>query len=208
MCQAWTGMNCSGRKFEKLQCLLLTNKWRLNRLIFYHLIYTWTVKDALLPDFLETFPSKPGLTLQYNGCQHPTAPIISPQHSMHSVQLRNQKWRVKQKVLEPASLRCLQGSRNSNSCQPDLLIGIGRSSSLLLSIQVSQLPPSFSYHLSLVSHASHSSLGLHNKLHCDHIQKLLLPKTRNIYLKLRLLCVWFFFPLWGRLHLCLICGYL
>lgn len=74
-----------------------------------------------------------------------TAPIISPQHSVHSAQLKNQKWRVKQKVLEPGSLRCLQGSSNCNSCQPDLLIGTGRSFSLLLSIQVSQLPPFLSY---------------------------------------------------------------
>lgn len=63
VCQAWTGVNCSGRK-----CYLrnFSAKWRLNRLIFYHLVFIWTVKEALLP----VFPSKPDLTSQSNGRQH------------------------------------------------------------------------------------------------------------------------------------------
>lgn len=37
----------------------------------------------------------------------PTALILSPQYPIHSAQLKNQKGRVKQKILELASLRCL-----------------------------------------------------------------------------------------------------
>lgn len=67
VCQAWTGMNCSGKKcYLRNFSAYHTNKWSLNTLIFYHLVFVWTVKEALLP----AFPSKPGLISQSNGHQH------------------------------------------------------------------------------------------------------------------------------------------
>lgn len=138
----------------------------------------------------------------------PTALTVSPQYPIHSGQLKNQKGRVKQKILELASLRCLQGSSNSNSCQTDLLIGIVRSSSLLLSIQVSQLPHSLSYAL-LTSqpYLSHQPWVTQQAAWWSYSKDVATKNYKYLFKIKTSFCVSFFF-LCGRLHLCLICGYL
>lgn len=91
VCQAWTGMNCSGRK-----CYLRhfgAYHSQINEDLIDWSSTTWSFYELLRRLFCLPFPSKPGLNSQCNGCQHQLHLSYphSTQYILHSSKTRSEE---------------------------------------------------------------------------------------------------------------------